>query len=192
MNRLGKKTTKLVLSSLMIAIATVLSLFTFQGFWVYGGGVTFCSMLPLVLIAHIYGWRWGVFASLIYGLLQMVLGMQNVMYGPNWYTMIAIALLDYLVAYGVVGFSAVFDKKVKNESLAVVLGVILAMLLRFCCHFLSGWIIWETLWPNELGMTSAVYSLVYNGSYMLPEMLLTAAAAVVLNRVINFKNIGTR
>lgn len=186
------KTFKLVFSALMIAIGTVLSLFTFQGFWVYGGGVTFCSMLPLVIVSYCYGCRWGVFTSLVYGLLQMVLGMQNVMYGPNWYTMLAIALLDYLVAFGVIGFAAVFRNRIKNDDLALVLGVVLAMLLRFICHFISGWAIWDAMWPNEMGMTSAVYSLVYNGSYMLPEMLITAAAAVVLNRFMKLKTIGGR
>ena len=51
---------------------------------------------------------------------------------------------------------------------------------RFLCHFLSGWMIWDALFPNELGMTSAVYSLWYNGSYMLPEILITAVLACIL------------
>lgn len=190
MSQKQSKTLQLVFSALMIAIGTVLSLFTFQGFWVYGGGVTFCSMLPLVIISYRYGWKWGVFTSFVYGLVQMVLGMQNVMYGPNWYTMLAIILLDYLIAFGVIGFSSVFKGRIKNESLALALGVILAMLLRFLCHFISGWFIWDALWPNEMGMTSAIYSLVYNGSYMLPEAIITCIAAVILDRILHFKTIG--
>ena len=192
MSTTRNKTFKLVLSALMIAIGTVLSLFSFQGFWVYGGGVTFCSMLPLVIISWRYGCRWGVFSALVYGLLQMVLGMQNVMYGPNWYTMLAIALLDYLIAYGVIGFSAALKGRLKNENLALVLGIVMAMLLRFICHFISGWVIWEAMWPNELGMTSAVYSFVYNGSFMLPEAVITSIASVILNRFVRLQNIGRR
>lgn len=74
MNAKQSKTFQLVFSALMIAIGTVLSLFEFQGFWVYGGGVTFCSMLPLVIVSYRYGWKWGVFTSFVYGLVQMVLG----------------------------------------------------------------------------------------------------------------------
>ena len=62
------KTFRLVFSALMVAIGTVLSLFSFSGFWVYGGSVTFCSMLPLVIVSYRYGWKWGVFTSLVYGL----------------------------------------------------------------------------------------------------------------------------
>ena len=186
------KTFRLVFSALMVAIGTVLSLFSFSGFWVYGGSVTFCSMLPLVIVSYRYGWKWGVFTSLVYGLVQMVLGMQNVMYGPNWYTVLAIALLDYIVAFGVIGFSSVFDGHVKNESLGLALGVALAMLLRLLCHFISGWVIWDAMWPNEMGLASPVYSILYNGSFMLPEAIITAVVAVILNKAISFKRLGRR
>lgn len=186
------KTFRLVFSALMVAIGTVLSLFSFSGFWVYGGSVTFCSMLPLVIVSYRYGWKWGVFTSLVYGLVQMVLGMQNVMYGPNWYTVLAIALLDYIVAFGVIGFSSVFDGHVKNESLGLVLGVALAMLLRLLCHFISGWVIWDAMWPNEMGLASPVYSILYNGSFMLPEAIITAVVAVILNKALSFKRLGRR
>ena len=186
------KTFRLVFSALMVAIGTVLSLFSFSGFWVYGGSVTFCSMLPLVIVSYRYGWKWGVFTSLVYGLVQMVLGMQNVVYGPNWYTVLAIALLDYIVAFGVIGFSSVFDGHVKNESLGLVLGVALAMLLRLLCHFISGWVIWDAMWPNEMGLASPVYSILYNGSFMLPEAIITAVVAVILNKAISFKRLGRR
>ena len=186
------KTFRLVFSALMVAIGTVLSLFSFSGFWVYGGSVTFCSMLPLVIVSYRYGWKWGVFTSLVYGLVQMVLGMQNVMYGPNWYTVLAIALLDYIVAFGVIGFSSVFDGHVKNESMGLVLGVALAMLLRLLCHFISGWVIWDAMWPNEMGLASPVYSILYNGSFMLPEAIITAVVAVILNKAISFKRLGRR
>ena len=63
---------KLVLSAVMIAIGTVLSLdpFKFGGLWLFGGGVTFCSMLPLVIISYIYGCRWGILTAFAYSLIQ--------------------------------------------------------------------------------------------------------------------------
>lgn len=52
---MGKSTRRLVESAVMIAIGTVLSMFPFSAPWAFGGGVTICSMLPLVIIAHRYG-----------------------------------------------------------------------------------------------------------------------------------------
>ena len=75
-----------------------------------------------------------------------------------------------------------FDGHVKNESLGLVLGVALAMLLRLLCHFISGWVIWDAMWPNEMGLASPVYSILYNGSFMLPEAIITAVVAVILNK----------
>lgn len=71
---------KLVLSAVMIAIGTVLSLdpFKFGGLWLFGGGVTFCSMLPLVIISYIYGCRWGILTAFAYSLIQLILGVDNV------------------------------------------------------------------------------------------------------------------
>lgn len=192
-------TFRLVFSAMMIAIGTVLSLFSFSGLWVYGGGVTFCSMLPLVILSYMYGTPWGLFSSLVYALLQMVLGFNNVLYGPNLFMMILIALLDYVLAFTAVGLSGVFKNKTNwtknkelNSAIGVVLGIVLGLGLRFVCHFISGWAIWEALWPNELGMASWWYSIVYNGSYMLPEILITAVVAVILNRIIDFSTMKVK
>lgn len=166
-------------SAILIAIGTVLSLFTFTGPWALGGGITFCSMLPLVLLAHRHGTRWGVLSALVYGLLQMLLGLNNVQYAPNALTAIGIILLDYLVAYGVLGLSALFNGVVKDRRWAIVLGIVFAMFLRFLCHYLSGVWVWEALWPNSLGWAAPIWSLSYNGSYMLPEMVITSVVALL-------------
>lgn len=179
-------TLKLVLSAVMIGIGTVLSMFKFNGIWIYGGGVTFCAMLPLVIISFIYGTKWGLFTSFVFALLQMVLGFNNVLYGTNLGMMIIIALLDYIIAYTVVGLSAIFKNKFGNSTVEIAVGTAFALALRFVSHFISGWFIWDALWPNEMGMTSAVYSLFYNGSYMLPEIIITALVAVILDRVLHF------
>ena len=99
--RLGLR--RLVECAVLIAIGTVLSLFEFSGPWALGGGITVCSMLPLVLICHRHGTKWGICSALVYGVLQMFLGMKNVMYGRNFWEVLAIILLDYVVAFGVIG-----------------------------------------------------------------------------------------
>ncbi len=170
-------TRRMVESAILIAIGTVLSVLSFQGPWALGGSITICSMLPLVFIAWRHGTRWGLFSAFVYALLQMFLGLKNVGYGRNPGEMLLIALLDYVLAFTAIGLAAMFKGRVKDNRLAVVLGIVVTFALRFLCHFLSGWLIWEALWPNELGYAAPMWSLLYNGSYMLPETLITAVVA---------------
>ncbi len=167
-------------SAIMIAIGTVLSLFPLDGFWIVGGGVTICSTLPLVIISHRYGCRYGWFTALVYGILQMVLGLNNVQYATSFGMAIAIIVLDYLAAYSVIGLSAMFDRAIKSRPANMVLGMAVTFALRLGCHFLSGWLIWDKLWPNEMGLAPAVYSIGYNASYMVPEFIITAVVGLLL------------
>lgn len=171
-------TRTLVECSLMIAIATVLSLIKID--WLLGGGITIASMLPLVLIAHRYGTRIGVITAFVYGVLQMVLGLDNVQYATGFFMAAAIVLLDYVAAFTVIGFSAALDGKMKNRLASIVAGIAITFFLRFVCHFLSGWFVWEALWPNERGWAAPVWSLAYNAAYMVPETVISIAAACLL------------
>ncbi len=173
---------RLVESAVLIAVGTVLSLLSFPGFWPLGGSVTFCAMLPIVILAHRHGTPWGLLCGLIYALLQMALGFGNVQYAPNALMAIGIIALDYLLPFTLIGLSGVFSVAVKNRPAAIALGILMTFALRFLCHFLSGLIIWEALFPNELGWAAPLWSLYYNGSYMLPETLITLAAALVSYR----------
>lgn len=175
-----RTTRRLVESALMIAIGTVLSTIKFGGLWAFGGGVTVCSMVPLVLISYRWGWKWGGFTAFVYSVLQILLGLDNVQYATSFGMAVAIVLLDYVLAYSVVGLASIFRGKIKRERLAIIVGVCVTLGFRLLCHFLSGWMIWDALWPNELGMTSAVYSLCYNASYMVPEIIITAAVSCFL------------
>lgn len=176
MKKIGKTETRyLTESALMIALGTVLSMLKFGGFWAFGGGVTFCSMLPMVLISYRWGVNRGLMASTVYAAIQMLLGIDNIQYATSIWMAAGIILLDYLVAYGVLGFSGIFRNRIKDPRLALVAGIGLTFFLRFLCHFVTGWMIWDALWPNEFGMLPAIYSLYYNGSYMLPEFLITSA-----------------
>ncbi|MBP3540422.1 MAG: energy-coupled thiamine transporter ThiT [Clostridia bacterium] len=173
----SKAIKRLVECALLIAVGTVLSLFEFKGVWALGGGITFCSMLPLVLIAHRHGLKWGIGSALIFSLIQLLLGMSNVTYAPDALTAIGIILLDYVIAFTVIGLSACLNKVVENRRLSIVLGICLTFFLRFVCHFLSGVLIWEVLWPNGEGWGPVAWSLAYNASYMVPEAIITAVVA---------------
>ena len=178
---MGKSTRRLVESAVMIAIGTVLSMFPFSAPWAFGGGVTICSMLPLVIIAHRYGTKWGLFTAFVYSVLQLILGVSNVQFAAGYGFVLAVGvlLLDYILAFTVIGLSACFNGVIKNHLVSIVVGIVFTFASRFVCHFLSGWIIWGVITPNEMGLVAPLYSLIYNGGYMLPETIITALVAVL-------------
>jgi len=172
---------KMVESAILIGIATLLNEFIkVDAPWAFGGSITLGSMLPLVLVSWRWGIRQGLFSSLVFSLMQLLLGIRNVAYGQNAFQMLAIALLDYIVAYSAYCLGGIFKNKAENKSLALALGLVLAGTVRFICHFISGWMIWDALWPNEEGLPGAVFSLVYNGGYMLPEVLVAVVIGLLL------------
>ncbi len=180
MNKTHSNARWLVESAILIAIGTVLSNPPFKIDFPLGGGLTLCSMLPLVLIS----WRWGcgrgLIAGLAYSLLQLVFGLDNVQYATSALMAAGIVLLDYIVPYTVLGLAGMFKGRLKEPRLGLVLGIVVTFILRFLCHFITGWWIWDALWPNEFGWTAPFYSFAYNGSYMGAEIVLTCVVAWIL------------
>lgn len=175
-------TRKLVESAMLIAIGTVLSLVKFD--LPFGGGVTVCSMLPLVVLSHRYGWKWGLVSAGVYSVLQLILGLDNVGYATGFGMMLGIILLDYIIAYTVIGFSGAFDTIIKNPRGALAAGIAVTFTARFVCHLLTGVWIWGEWMPEEfMGMTMTgpwLYSFLYNGWYMLAELVLTEIVAMLI------------
>lgn len=169
---------RLVESGIFIAVGTVLSLIKID--MPMGGGLTICSMLPLVIVSHRWGWKWGVVTAFVYSVLQLLLGIDNVQYATNFGMALGIIFLDYIVAYTVIGFSGIFEHPLGKNRNAVMAGVAVTFFLRFLCHFVTGAWIWDALWPNEFGMASVVYSVVYNGWYMGGELILTEAVVFLI------------
>lgn len=179
------RTRKLVEAALMVAIATVLSLIQFPGPWVNGGSITLCSMLPICIIAYRHGPKWGLLSGLVYGILQMFLGI-NGLKGITLGTFIAAVVLDYLLAFTVLGLAGIFRRVIRNQTAALAAGTAFVCVLRFFCHFLSGFLVWDSLVAaGSVNWTGIVYSLSYNGSYMLPELIITTAAAAILSKLIH-------
>ncbi len=171
-------TRKLTDTAILIALGTVLSLFKID--MPMGGGLTAASMLPLVFISYRYGWKWGGFAGFVYSVIQMLLGLDNVRYASSALMAAGIILLDYIIAYTVIGFASLFGGKPGTTRKALIIGIAVSFVLRFLCHFVTGVWIWDALWPNELGMTSYLYSFLYNGWYMGAEIILTIAVAMAI------------
>ena len=175
-------TRKLTESAVMIAVATVLSLIKID--LPFGGGVTIVSMLPLVLISHRWGWKWGVLTAFVYGVIQMLLGLDNVGYATSFIMALGVIFLDYVIAYTVIGLSGVFDLKLGKTRQSVAVGIAVTFVLRFCCHLLTGVWIWGEWMPEtfmNMTMTSPwLYSFLYNGWYMLAELVVTEIVAMIL------------
>ena len=172
------KTRRLVESALAIAIATVLSMIKID--LPFGGGVTIVSMLPLVLISHRYGWKWGVATAFVYSVGQLLLGLDNVGYADSAVMAAGVVLLDYVIAYTVIGLSGVFGK----SRGAVAAGIAVTFTLRFLCHLVTGAWIWGEWMPEtfmNLPMSNPwIYSFLYNGWYMLFEIIVTEVVAMLI------------
>ena len=171
-------TLQLVESALMIAIATVCSMVKVD--LPFGGGVTILSMLPIVMISHRYGWKWGVLVAFAYSVGQMLLGLDNVAYANSFWMGAGIVMLDYILAYTVIGLSGIFGK----ERWSVAVGIAVTFMLRFLCHFVTGAWIWGVWMPEEfMGMKMVspwIYSALYNGWYMLFELVATEIVAMLI------------
>lgn len=161
----------MVEGAMMIAVATILANIKF--FTMPQGGTITLEMVPIVLMALRNGSKWGVLTGFVHGIIQMILGFSNVMYCATLISQIGCILLDYVLAFSVLGLAAFFAKPfIKNWKIGYIIGAIIVCLLRFACSFLSGWLLWGSYAPE--GQAAWIYSLVYNASYMVPDTIIVA------------------
>lgn len=178
-----KKTRKLVECAVFIAIATVLSLIKLVDL-PYGGSVTAASMLPMVIIAYRHGLSWGLGSGLVYGAIQQLTGLNTLSYVTTWQSVLAVVLLDYVIAFMGTGFGGVFRKKISNSAAALSLGALVACVFRYACHVISGCTVWAGLSiPDTAALT---YSFAYNATYMIPETIVLVVLSYYLASVLDF------
>lgn len=178
-----KKNSTLILveCALMIALSTVLSMIkVFE--LPQGGSITLASMAPLVLVSYRHGMKWGLGTAFVHSLLQMLLQF-NAPPAKTFGAFAAVVLLDYVLAYTVLGSAAFWGRPIRNRTASIAFGAAVAVFLRFLCSFTSGILIWGEYAPA--GTPVWLYSLVYNGSYMLPELVITSVVTVALVNVLN-------
>lgn len=177
------RTHKLVECAMMIAIASVLSMVKLIDL-PYGGSVTIASMLPIILISYRHGLGWGLGSGLAYGVIQQLLGLNTLSYVSTWQSIVAIILLDYIVAFAVLGLAGIF-RNMKSQSAALVYGSVLVGLLRYLCHVISGATVWAGLSiPDEAAL---LYSLAYNATYMLPEVIVLVIVTYYLSTAMDLR-----
>jgi len=173
-NTRRENTLAVATGGICVAVAFVLSLIT-----VYkmpqGGSVTPASMLPIFFFALCFGPAWGLGAAFLFSLLQLIGG----------YFMLPVqVLLDYTVAFTVLGIAGFFAApKEKRQQTTSILGklslislnrmivsVVLGVTLRMFSHVLSGVIFFAEYAGDQ---NPWIYSIIYNGSYLLPELIIT-------------------
>ena len=163
--------------AIMLALSIVLS---FVAIWKMpmGGEVTLLSMLPVMLIGVKYGPKTGLTVAFLYSLFQLAQGFFSGNVFVYIETAVGIAVcvaFDYVVPFTLLGLSGIFRKRGKA---GVLIGIALMIVIRFVCHYVTGVYIWGQ-WAEE-GMSKYLYSLIYNGQYMLPECVFTTAGAAIL------------
>jgi len=139
-----------------VSLATVLShlkVFSLP----QGGSVTAASMVPILWLALRRGPKIGLFSAAVYGLVQFAVDVPYIAHPAQ-------VLLDYPIAFGMLGLAGFFQKR-------PFLGANIGIIGRFLAHFLSGIIFFASYAPE--GMHPAIYSAVYNGSYLLPELAIS-------------------
>jgi thiamine transporter len=136
-----------------------------------GGSITLGSMVPIFLLALRRGPRIGIIGGVAFGLVALV---EDVYSGVEVIFYPAQVILDYPLAFGLLGLSGFFRK-------IPVLGVGVGIAARFCSHFVYGVLFFASYAPA--GVSPFVYSAVYNAGFLIPEFIITAGLMIVLVRV---------
>ena len=171
-------TKKLTTSALLVALATVLMFVSklIPAPWLQGGSVTIASMVPIIAVGIMFGTNWGFCASLSYAILQMMFGF----YPPptqTFFNFVLVILLDYIIAFGGLGLSGVVFNLCGRKAFSAGLSAFTVTLLRYVCHILSGVLIWGVY---AEGQSVLMYSLVYNGTYMIPEIIISTVVTTII------------
>lgn len=176
-NGTASKTKQLAYAGVCVALSFALSYVKFFSMPM-GGSITLVSLLPLMIYSYVFGSRKGLFAGVLYGVLQCL---QN----PQIYEPMQV-LLDYPIAFGAIGLTGIakkFSFLKDNDTLKLTLGMTIGVLFRYISHVLSGYFVFNS-WST---MDSALaYSFAYN-SFTLIDLLLDLVAGVLIMQVKGFR-----
>lgn len=180
----NSKTRVMAECAVLVAMSVVLSMIKVWQMPL-GGSITLVSMLPVCIISIRHGLKWGFLSSTLYALIQLFFGitMDGLLgWGLTAGMLIGCMLFDYILAFAVLGIAGIFRKK---GQAGIYCGIALAFVLRFISHFLSGYVIFSNLEQWELfgkvfEGAPAMYSICYNGLYMLPELVISMIVFTML------------
>ena len=170
----NRKIRCLVEGAMMVGLAQVLDYIKLFPELSNGGSIT-----PALIAIIFFSVRWGVgpglLAGFCFGVLQLISGGA---YAWGWQSM----LLDYLVAFTPYGLAGLF----KGKKWGLFAGTVVGGTARFIVHFISGITVYRILVPTEFMnwtfSSPSLYSLVYNGSYMLPNIIIALIIAALITK----------
>lgn len=156
--------------AILIAVAEILSFLPLYKL-PWGGSIDF-AMLPIILFCVRWGFGPGMLVATTHGILQtlfeggIAIGWQSI-------------LGDFLIAYAVLGVAGLFRGRFAPAA-------VVACGARFLVHYVVGATVWAEYMPEEFfGMTMTtpwVYSALYNGAYMLPDLCIILVVYILLQR----------
>jgi len=160
-----KRTRILTEGGVVIALALILHYFKVFHL-LEGGSITAGSMIPLIIYAIRRGPKWGILAGCVFGVLQMLL--DGYAFHPLSF------LLDYVIAFGILGLAGIN----KKSNASIMLCSAGAIVLRWASHVISGVLVFAS-YASE-GQSVWEYSIIYNSSYMVPELVITLVLLALL------------
>lgn len=159
-----RETKRITEIAILVSLAIVIELVSkFIPSLPQGGSINVAT-LPLFVLAYRHGIKWGVISGFVYGLLSYML------FGAFYHW--ASILLDYGLAFGVIGFSGIFRYFGKDNIWSFSAGVVFGSFLRFIMHTISGVIVFSFLLGYNEDVNAYWYSISYNATYILPSMIL--------------------
>ena len=175
--KMTKKITKTqVLAESAIMVALSIAVFAVSDLlpwpYAYGGGFSIFGQVPIIVVSYRHGIKNGLAASTALAIFEMIMGYRNFTYVTGIVAYLIVALADYIVAFGCLGLGGMFKGRFGgNQPVEMAAGGAVVCIIRFICHYISGITIWTSYCPE--GMAVAWYSFIYNGSYMIPEIIIT-------------------
>jgi thiamine transporter len=168
----------LVEAGIMIALAQILSyvkIFEMP----LGGSVTAGSMVPILVFAVRWGAKKGLLVGMVYGILQFLLG-------PKWSFHPLSIFLDYVAAFALLGLVGLF----KRDTKGITIGTFMGIFGRFASHVISGVVVFASSAPE--GSHPLLYSIAYNGAYLLPEFIISLILVLFLVNKVKFLSINEK
>lgn len=157
---------KLSFCAMCIALAVVTGLIRIFSF-PFGGSVTLCSMLFIILPGWLYGPSAGLICGLIYGMISFLIS-------PYFVSFLQF-FLDYILAFGIMGIAGFF----RNMPNGLIKGYLAAVTGRWITASVAGlvWIsIGSVAWE---GWAPLPYTMTYNGIYIFAEAAVTVLLLLI-------------
>lgn len=160
--------------SMMLTLAIILGEFVKLFKMPMGGSVTLGGMVPLFLFSFRWGGRKGLLVGAVYGILDIVIAGFDAVHPIS-------IILDYPLAFAMIGLAGFF----KRTSVGYIGGILTGVVGRFICHVVSGVVFFANYAPE--GQTPLVYSILYNGTFLLPELVITMVLTLVMVKFVLVK-----